>query len=116
MKLLQLLLVLILSAPILFGGGCVTREIVEKKPRDEVTLMVGRAGEDVTIQWKSQIGRTYTVLYSERMGGGSQWKPLPGATNIAGTGDMITIRDEVPNTMQRYYRLHVGRLAGTPAR
>ena len=91
-------------------AGCVTREVIEIKPREEVTLMMARSGESVTLQWRSEIGRNYTVLYSERMGGGGQWKPLPGATDVQGTGALITLTDDVPSTMQRYYRLHIGNL------
>lgn len=98
----------VLCSLVLLSAGCVSRQVVEMKPKSEVVLTVARSGSSVTLQWQSEIGTTYTVLCSPRLGGGGQWQVLAGAEQIQGTGELIEITDQVPETVQRYYRLHIG--------
>ena len=97
-----------LGALILVFCGCVHQEIVGKGgPRSETTLTVTRSGESVQLGWKSDKGKVYDVLYSEKLGGKSEWKVLPGAGSIRGTGEAITITDSIASGANRYYRLNI---------
>jgi hypothetical protein len=97
-----------LGALVLVFCGCVHQEIVGKGgPRSEITLTVTRSGESVQLSWKSETGKTYDVLYAEKLGGKAEWKVLPGAGNIRGTGDTIAFTDSIVNGANRYYRLNI---------
>jgi len=97
-----------LGALVLVFCGCVHQEIVGKGgPRSETTLVVTRSGESVQLSWKSDIGKIYDVLYTEKLGGKTEWKVLPGAGNIRGTGDATTFTDSIASGVNRYYRLNI---------
>lgn len=64
-----------------------------------------RAGEVQLLSWKSEPGALYTVLFND--GAGKQWLPLPQAGLVRGTGKMITVRDQVPETVKRRYRVRI---------
>jgi hypothetical protein len=89
-------------------GGCVHQKIVgEGEPIGKTTLTVTRSGESVQLSWKSDTGKTYDILYSENLVGKTEWKVLPGAGKIRGTGDAITFTDSIANDVSRYYRLNI---------
>ena len=97
-----------LGALALLFCGCVHQEIVGKGgPRSETTLTVTRSGESVQLGWKTEAGKVYDILYSEKLGGKTEWKVLPGAGNIRGTGDTIMFTDSIVNGVNRYYRLNI---------
>jgi hypothetical protein len=99
---------ILLVSLILAFCGCVHQEILGKGgARSETTLTVTRSGESVELSWKSEPGKIYDVLYAEKLGGRTEWKVLPGATNIRGTGDTISHSDSIVNGMNRYYRLNI---------
>jgi hypothetical protein len=97
----------LLGALVLVFCGCVHQEIVGGGPRSEITLTVTRSGEAVELSWKSEAGKIYDVLYAEKLGGKAEWKVLPGAGNIRGTGETLTYTDSIVDGVNRYYRLNI---------
>jgi hypothetical protein len=87
-------------------SACVHEEIKPPRPTSNTTLTITRSGTTSSLGWKSEQGRVYTVMYTEKLSGGP-WQVLPGAANLSGTGDYMTFRDDVPNGTTRYYRLQV---------
>ena len=93
---------------ILVFCGCVHQEIALKgEPKSQTTLTVTRSGDAVQLGWKSEVGKNYDILYAEKLGGQTEWKVLPGAEHIRGTGDDMTFTDSVENGKNRYYRLNI---------
>ena len=84
--------------------GCATvRE--EIKPLADTTLIVTRAGDQMTLSWLGETGITYTIWHTARSDARTPWKVLPGAERMRGTGQQVTWRDRVPSGQARYYRL-----------
>jgi pectin methylesterase-like acyl-CoA thioesterase len=96
---------LLLAAGMLFTG-CVTYEEERLASGRQTTLTVARAGDTVAIQFPTDKGYSYTVLYTASLNSGA-WQPLPNGSNIQGTGDIVSLEDHVPNGSQRYYRLQI---------
>ena len=93
---------------VMVAAGCVSQQ-VSKAGAKETVLIVAGAGDSVTLQWQSEPDLIYTVVYTEKLGGVSEWKVLPRAQGVRGTGQMITIQDSAPSARRRYYRLQVHR-------
>lgn len=91
---------------LLIGWGCVSQTGHRPEPI-ETTLIVARAGNKATLNWKTKPGILYTVLYADRKDATAVWKRLAGATNIAGTGGMIEFVDHVSYDEPRHYRLEI---------
>jgi len=92
----------------LFGVGCqalMVRE--EEKPVADTVLMVSRGADETVLSWNSIRGARYMILYSDSRATGTRWQPLPNAASVVGTGSAITVRDAIPNTHARYYRLEL---------
>lgn len=90
------------------GGGCIS-EVVQ--PLGETTLSVARAGDVATLQWTAQPGFYYTVMYSDRGGGGTmRWEPLADAVNlrVQGADERVVVQDRVEAGRQRRYHLLQG--------
>lgn len=101
----RLLQRLFLGLTLTFGlAGCVTTtEPVE--PLEKSQLLVSRAGREAVLQFDSEIGTTYQILYaSDRK---SPWRILPAGQHIVGNGAQIRLVDEVPIRENRRYRLRV---------
>lgn len=81
-------------------SGCVSTTI---EPAARTDLVTARAGEDVQLEWSSQVGMLYTITASDTMGAGAQWKPLPRAVRLPGTGRRMSLSDRVPGGRPRYY-------------
>lgn len=92
-----------LSVLALVAGCATVRE--EQKPVADTTLMVTRAGEDLTLSWMAQPQVDYVVWYADRRDAQARWKVLPGAERVPGRGQTVTWRDRVPTGQNRYYRL-----------
>lgn len=105
-------LLVALALPLSLASCTTTREIVEEEGRRETTLFVTQAGDTVTMQWKSEPGIQYTILFAENRGSQARWQPLAGAIRIPGTGSEIQWTDTVPRGAQRFYRLHGEEMAG----
>jgi hypothetical protein len=97
--------VLLLAASLL--GGCVHEEL---KPVRETTLTVARAAGEVTLAWTGQRGTYYSVMYSPTNGTRARWQPLPDAVNIqvSSDGERVIVKDRIPASTERYYRLVQG--------
>ena len=66
--------------------------------------MLGRDAGGVTLQWNSVKDQRYMILYRDSQIPKSRWEPLPGATELIGTGELMTVRDESPGSFYRSYR------------
>jgi len=67
------------------------------------------AGGEMTITWKAENNQTYTVYYTDALSGTrADWKPLPQANGLHGSGKQITIRDKISSASQRRYILLSG--------
>jgi hypothetical protein len=101
----------VLLAAAAMGVGCVTEEIA---PEDVAvassSLFVTRSGSDVQLSWQSDADVYYTVMASDRRDGRARWQPLPGATQVRGTGGTMNFADRVPVGRHRYYRLQMARV------
>ena len=88
------------------AGGCKTVH-EEVQPLRETTLTVARSGGDVTLSWIGVRGTYYSVMYTDARGAKAQWKLLPDAINVRGlvSGEPIVVKDRLPATQPRYYRL-----------
>lgn len=100
---------IVCAAALIMAAGCVSQQ-VSKQPKETVLIVAG-AGDVVTLQWKTEPGSTYTVLYTDKLGGVPDWNVLPNGQNLLGTGQMITMQDGAPDARRRYYRLQVRRPA-----
>ncbi len=88
-------------------AGCATSTGGRAERENVPTLIVSRAESQAILSWPSNPNERYTVLYAEGRKVGAEWRPLPGASNIRGTGGVIEYTDEiVPGTL-RHYRLMV---------
>jgi hypothetical protein len=97
-----------LGALSLSFSGCVHQEVAGKpEPASRTMLTVTRSGDSVRLGWKSEVEKVYDILYTEKLGGQTKWKILPGANNLRGTGKIMTFTDAVENGMTRYYRLNI---------
>jgi hypothetical protein len=85
---------------------------VEEKPVADVVLMVSRGADETVLTWNSRRGERYMILYADSRAAGARWRPLPGAESIYGTGATITLRDAVPGTRPRFYRIDVTPVSG----
>jgi hypothetical protein len=63
-------------------------------------------GGEMIITWKAKVGETYTIYFTDAPRGKlPDWKPLPQANGLKGTGLQITVRDKIDSEDQRRYRL-----------
>lgn len=93
---------------LLAAGGCASwrvREVVQ--PVREARLFVVHAGEDFVLRWESQTNTSYAVLYTSSLWPRPEWKVLPGAEQLKGTGAELTVKDRGDLDEMRYYRLQV---------
>ena len=81
-------------------------------PSSQRALMIAQSGDMVTLQWKSERGLYYTLMYTdaqydESPQGRAVWQPLPGYTRMPGTGRTETATFKTDPTRPRRYNLHV---------
>lgn len=93
---------------LLAAGGCASWRVKEVvQPVREARLFVVHAGEDFVLRWESRTNTSYTVLYTSSLWPRPEWKVLPGAEQIQGTGAELTVKDRGDLAEMRYYRLQV---------
>ena len=90
----------------LLTAGCVT-VVEEMEPLATAKLVVSRAGNEATLQFASERGVTYQILYAGSRDPRTAWQKLPGAERVQGTGSLIEFKDRIPYRTPRYYRLKV---------
>lgn len=76
-------------------------------PSTDRALIVASAGDSVTLSWKSQTGRLYTIMYTDKPQGEARWLPLPGYERMPGTGRTETLKFKVDPAAPRRFNLHV---------
>ncbi len=83
--------------------GCVSKPMETEKHAPPLMIAQNSDGQ-ATISWESEPNRVYTIYYQAEKGG--DWKALPTAYQMRGTGSALTIYDQVnPNWPIRRYRL-----------
>jgi hypothetical protein len=95
---------LLLTALVL--AGCSSAPKPMKYPVSPMMATAYAEGA-MTITWKAESNQTYTVYYTDVPHGTKpDWKTLPQAANLRGTGKQITISDAVaPDSPRRYLLL-----------
>lgn len=83
-------------------AGCVSKVVEQPHPPP---LMIARNSEGVvTMQWDTKPGWYYTIFYQDNPS--SNWKVLPGANRLRGTGKPLNAQDRVdPKRSPRRYRV-----------
>lgn len=106
----------VLTAAVVFGVGLQVSSAEEKKtsilPSKDRALMIAQSGDQVTLQWNSEKGKCYTLLYtdeqySEQAQGCAVWSVLPGYERMPGTGRQETRVFKTDPTRPRRYNLRV---------
>ncbi len=84
------------------SAGCVSKVVEEEHPPP---LMLARNSDGVTtMQWDSEPGYVYTIFYQDNPS--SDWRILPQANRLRGTGKPLNAQDRVdPNRPPRRYRV-----------
>lgn len=73
----------------------------EVAPSGQITLKIGRTGQNVVLSWPSETGTTYQVQWSSDL---TSWSSL--GSPLPGTGQTITLQDPVAGS-RRCYRLQL---------
>jgi hypothetical protein len=98
--------ILILS--VLLLAGCATKPVKIEFPVSPM-MATSYAHGETSISWKADAAQTYTVYFTDApYGNVPDWKPLPQANSLQGTGQQITIRDQVSPDIPRRYMLLTG--------
>lgn len=99
---------LILIAALLLLAGCATAPAPVEFPASPM-LATSYAEGKMTMTWKAESNQTYTVYYTDAgRNMPPDWKPLPQAERLQGTGRQISIVDKVSPDSQRRYMLLSG--------
>ncbi len=97
----------LISGILMVFSGCVAMDVDSVQDDRGAALIVARTGDEAILTWRSRIGESYTILYADGRHAGADWRALPEATNVPGTGQEIRIRDRIPPGMDRQYRMIV---------
>lgn len=98
--------VILLAALIL--AGCVTAPAPIQYPVSPM-MATAYAGGEMTITWKAESNQTYTIYYTDAQHGTRpDWKPLPQADGLRGSGTQVTVSDRISPDSQRRYMLLSG--------
>ncbi len=88
--------------------GCATAPAPIEFPVSPMMATTYASGE-MAITWKAENNQLYTIYYSDAPAGThADWKPLPQANGLRGSGKQITISDKVSSASQRHYILLSG--------
>lgn len=99
--------ILLLSA-LLLSAGCATAPKTVEFPTSPM-MATSYADGETAITWKADTNQTYTIYFTDAPYGQlPDWKPLPQANSLRGTGQQITITDKVRDETQRRYMLLSG--------
>jgi hypothetical protein len=89
--------------PAFLLAGCVSEPVPADYPVSPNIATTFADGE-ATITWRAESNQTYTVYYTDTPPGmRADWKPLPQASNLRGTGSEITVRDRPGQESNRRY-------------
>jgi hypothetical protein len=83
-------------------SGCVSKVVEVAHPPP---LMLARNSDGVTtMQWETEPGYVYSIFYQDNPR--SDWKVLPSADRLRGTGKPLNARDAIdPQRPPRRYRV-----------
>lgn len=100
-KLLILLTALILT-------GCASKPAPVEFPVSP-RMATSYADGETIMTWKALSNQTYTVYYTDApLGKLADWKPLPQANKLNGTGKQISVTDKTGADVPRRYLLLTG--------
>lgn len=100
---MRVLQVLCMGVVISVLAGCVSKPVEEEAHMPPLMIAQNSDGE-VTLAWKSEVGRVYSVYYQNRPS--DDWRVVRGANRRAGTGETLTVYDLTnPRGPARRYRL-----------
>jgi len=85
-------------------AGCVRVED-RREPFSKTRMVITRDTKGVKLQWNSDQGQRYAILYKDPGTPGARWRPLPGYDQVIGTGGVMTVKDPSPSTPNRDYRI-----------
>jgi hypothetical protein len=90
-------------------AGCATGRLETVKPPVSPVMSTSYAGGTMNITWDSEPGERYTIYYTDALRGTRpDWKPLPQATDLKGTGKTVQVTDEADRGTKRRYLLLTG--------
>lgn len=96
----------VLAISAMFSVGCATTSTDSTaKPTTRTKLIRTQAGDQVTLQWDSDPGVEYSVIYSRTLGKAQKWQRLPNYSDIPGNGTTTIVRFTAPESGRLYYRL-----------
>jgi hypothetical protein len=97
-------LILAFGFALLWASGCASPEPATTQRRHK--FIRTQSENQVTLQWESKPGRTYSVLYATDLNRAGAWRAVPGYENyMARDGTArITFTAPVPGA-KTYYRL-----------
>jgi hypothetical protein len=91
-------------------SGCATSGPATGSDREtRAKLFRTQVGDEVTLQWQSQPGIVYGVIYSTDIKDNRNWHLLPGFDRIVGNGGSQRITFTAPVAGKAYYRLRESR-------
>src|SRR5439155_15841911 len=69
---------------------------------------IQRSGADVQISFTTESGTNYRVEWTSQLPNPNPWNPVSGASNMSGTGNIVSIKDTGvigSSRSQRFYRV-----------
>ena len=100
---MSLLRAFLAGLSVMLISACVSTPLEEEYTPPPLMIAQNADGE-VTLAWDSDLGYMYTVFYQTTAG--AEWKGLKRAFRVPGTGERITVYDQVnPRHPPRRYRL-----------
>ena len=86
--------------------GCTTSTVPAANSREtRAKLFRTQVGNEVTLQWQSQPGVVYGVIYTTDIKDNRNWRLLPGFDRVVGNGGSQRITFTAPVAGKAYYRL-----------
>ncbi len=86
--------------------GCsTTPSTTDLLPTKRPTLYRTQAGDQVTLQWESEVGARYAVIYTPDREDPNLWRVLPAFSDLAGSGGAQVITFKAPQSGRLYYRI-----------
>ncbi|MFA5688343.1 MAG: hypothetical protein WC959_04245 [Kiritimatiellales bacterium] len=94
---------------ILFAAGCASKPPVVNIDTVSPRFSTAYAGGQMSISWNSAPNQIYTIFYTDApRNQRPDWKPLPQADRIQGTGKQIEVVDKPATGDVRRYLLMTG--------
>lgn len=73
-------------------------------PVSRAKIVKTQSGQTVTLEWPTEPGERYTIVYSPDLEDMTQWKILPGYNGILATGERTRCTFQAPAPGRIHYR------------